>query len=76
MLSAKTAQHLKNHMKKKIYTNTQFFSGVETEDESYLMNKAALIIRTIHLAIPRATRIAIQNVHANFSSLIAQDIQE
>jgi len=23
-------------MKKKIYTNTQFFSGVETEDESYL----------------------------------------
>lgn len=35
-LSAKTAQHLKNHMKKKIYTNTQFFSGVETEDESYL----------------------------------------
>lgn len=36
MLSAKTAQDLKNHMKKKIYTNTQFFSGVETEDESYL----------------------------------------
>jgi hypothetical protein len=31
-----TLQHLKNHMKKKIYTNTQFFSGVETEDESYL----------------------------------------
>jgi hypothetical protein len=40
------------------------------------MNKAALIIRTIHLAIPRATRIAIQNVNANFSSFNAQDIQE
>lgn len=40
------------------------------------MNKEALIIKNIQLAIPREIHIAIQNVHASFSGFNAQDIQE